>query len=332
VTPSTVPAESPSSPAPTPKRWRCLGYASSASAQGWLHLLGCEGLDALMALPPVKGPDGVCVNPLLFWDYLLERPVLRRCGAHRSKHCPSCATTYRRRVRRVAATGCLDRAAAGGFLGMATFTAPGVPGHRRWVPGGRATELCDCHGAAVGGLGFWNSEAGRRWNHLRTLLRRDFPGAEFFRAVEVQERGALHLHVVFWSPTRVNVHVLQRLALAAGFGCNTRWDAAGADPTRFAGYVSKYVTKATDARGEVPWETVNEYNGELREVKPTFRTWSQSRGFGCTMKAHTDAIAAQRRRYALALAAAGESSAGDSVTAPQPATESRGAAVEGGSA
>ncbi|MEZ0494668.1 hypothetical protein AB2L28_20725, partial [Kineococcus sp. TBRC 1896] len=193
-----------------------------------------------------------------------------------------------------------------------------------WVPGGRAVALCDCHEHASEGMGRWNALAGRRWNHLRTLLRRQFPGCEFFRAAEVQERGALHLHVVFWSPTPVSVHALQALAAVAGFGCNTRWDAAGSDATRFAGYVSKYVTKATDDRGEVPWDVLDPATGELVESRATFRTWSQSRGFGCTMRAHTDAISAQRRRFALALVAAG-----DSVNATHPVAESRGAAREG---
>lgn len=153
---------------------------------------------------------------------------------------------------------------------------------------------------------------------------------EFFRAAEVQRRGVLHYHVIMWSPTAVNVVALQRLALEAGFGCNTRWDPAGNDPTRFAGYVSKYVTKATDDRGSCPWTVLDPETGELVDAAPTFRTWSQSKGFGCTMKAHTDAIAAQRRRHAVALvlAAAGASVGGDSVTAPGPSSDSRGAVVE----
>lgn len=324
---STVPADAPSGVAPTPTRWVCLGYKSAYGMRDRLRSWG-SSWDAVKDLPAPSGPDGVCHKPMVFWDALNRMPVLRRCNAHRSKHCPSCAATYRRRVRRVAATGCLDRAASGGYLGMATFTAPGVAGHRRWVPGGRAVALCDCHESAAGGMGLWNARAGRRWNHLRTLLRRQFPGAEFFRAVEPQERGALHLHVVFWSPAPVDVLVLQDLALTAGFGCNTQWDPARKDPTRFAGYVSKYVTKATDDRIKVPWELPNESTGEVITAAATYRTWSQSKGFGCTMKAHTDAIAAQRRRYALALVASGESSVGDSVNAPQAAPESREAAGE----
>lgn len=292
--------------APTPpSRWVFLGYLASAGARRRLTDLGGSSWD-IRGLPVPTGPDGRCSSPLLVWDREELVPVLRRCGAHRSKQCQACASTYRRRVRRVAATGCLDRAAAGGYLGMATFTAPGDPGHRRWVIGGRAHDLCDCHESASDGMGVWNSLAGRRWDRLRLKLRREYSGAEFFRAVETQQRGSLHLHVVFWSPVPVKPVVLQQLAQESGFGCNTRWDPAGSDPTRFAGYVSKYVTKSTDDRGETPWETLDETTGELVATRPTFRTWSQSRGFGCTMKAHLDAIALQRRRYAERLRLAGE--------------------------
>ena len=134
-------------------------------------------------------------------------------------------------------------------------------------------------------MGLWNASAGRRWNVLRGALARLYPGAEFFRAVEPQERGALHLHVIWWSPVPLVLRDVQGLAIGAGFGCVIDYEQAAAGDTRQAGYVSKYVTKATDQRGEVPWDVVDHETGEVEAVKDArYRVWSCSRGWGMTMK------------------------------------------------
>lgn len=156
-------------------------------------------------------------------------------------------------------------------------------------------------------VGSWNAAAGVYWDRLRRSLVREFPGLQFFRAVELQERGVIHLHVIVWSPgRRVTAPAVQPFALAAGFGCNVKVTHAGEDVTRFARYVTKYVTKATDGRGDCPWERLDEETGELRSVPATYRTWSQSMGFGCRMREHEEAIAAQRRRHAERLRAAAD--------------------------
>jgi hypothetical protein len=157
------------------------------------------------------------------------------------------------------------------------------------------------------GPGVWNASAGRRWDRLRRSLVREFPGLEFFRAVELQVRGVIHLHVIVWSPgRRMTAPAVQPFALAAGFGCNVKVTHSGDDVARFARYVTKYVTKSTDDRAECPWEVLDPSTGELRESSPTYRSWSQSQGFGCRMKDHEDAIRAERRRVALRLRAAAE--------------------------
>jgi hypothetical protein len=161
-----------------------------------------------------------------------------------------------------------------------------VPGWDRKT----ARPVCECHEAAVGGLGLWNASAAARWNRLRTALRRLAPGLEFFRAVEVQARGAVHLHVPLWSPVALSVHEVQRLAIRAGFGCVVDL-AAVADPERAARYVAKYVTKATDGRDDAPWDEVNTATGEVVAVdEARYRTWSSSRGWGMTMKVVRAAI------------------------------------------
>ncbi|RYX77954.1 hypothetical protein EON69_01205 [bacterium] len=112
----------------------------------------------------------------------------------------------------------------------------------------------------------------------------------------------IHLHVIVWSPGRkITAPAVQPLALAAGFGCNVKVTHAGDDVARFARYVTKYVTKSTDDRVDCPWEVLDLETGELREVPATYKTWSQSLGFGCRMKDHVEAIAAERRRRAESL-------------------------------
>jgi uncharacterized protein YbjQ (UPF0145 family) len=128
---------------------------------------------------------------------------------------------------------------------------------------------------------------------------REFPGFQFFRAVELQVRGVIHLHVIVWSPgRRITATAVQPLALAAGFGCNVKVTHSGEDVARFARYVTKYVTKSVDGRGDCPWDVLDPVTGELRASAATYKAWSQSLGFGCRMREHEDAIRSQRRRAA----------------------------------
>ncbi|WP_432486416.1 hypothetical protein, partial [Kineococcus esterisolvens] len=185
-----------------------------------------------------------------------------------------------------------------------------------WTPRGPRNErpVCGCEKSMPDGLAAWNGTAGERWNHLRTALAREYPGFEFFRGVEPQDgkrrlsgkgRMALHFHVLVSSDAPLDPVVVQRFAMAAGFGCNVRVDRIedGPDGMRAAAYATKYVTKCADTRAEIPWEKLDKTTGEIKG-KPTYRAWSQSQGFGCRMKEHRAAVLAQRRRYAARLRAA----------------------------
>lgn len=148
--------------------------------------------------------------------------------------------------------------------------------------------MCDC-GAGLHDVGEWNAGHGARWNHFRTVLTREVEGLRFFRACEVQKRGALHHHALVWSPVALAAGRLQEIALRAGYGCVM--DLAPVEPgsRKFAYYVSKYVVKAVDSRESVPWvrSGLDYETGEI--VGPlgpeTYRTWSSSRDWGLTMKA-----------------------------------------------
>jgi hypothetical protein len=123
---------------------------------------------------------------------------------------------------------------------------------------------------------------------MRTRLRIQQPALEYLRAVETQKRGALHLHVIVWSPEPLDPHALHEMALDLGFGCQMDLAPIESGSKKHAYYVAKYVTKSTSERYAVPWNplVVDEETGEMTHPERTaaYRTWSQSRGFGVTMK------------------------------------------------
>jgi hypothetical protein len=82
--------------------------------------------------------------------------------------------------------------------------------------------------------------------------------------------------------------------MTAGFGCVLDLDPIQPGDLRAAAYVSKYVSKATDTRDEVPWvaDVADESTGEVRPMHTSarYRTWSASRNWGMTMKALREAL------------------------------------------
>ncbi|HVY11390.1 MAG TPA: hypothetical protein VHB18_14715 [Mycobacteriales bacterium] len=171
-----------------------------------------------------------------------------------------------------------------GHLHLVTLTAPGDRAHR--MPSG---DWCPCTPQGGVDLARWNATASKRWNRLRTAMSREYEGLEYFRAAEVQRRGALHFHLVVWSARPLDRHVVRRLAVIAGFGHEADVRTLAAGSRAHARYVSKYVTKACDQRETVPWvgEIVDVGTGEIREARcrATYRTWAASRGWGTTMRA-----------------------------------------------
>lgn len=232
---------------------------------------------------------GPCQSPLSAVCRECDGRALWACGNHRASKCVPCADRYHRRVSRLAAHRTPDSGGSryGYFL---TLTAPGEKDHGRWSPGGarRERETCECHTGVE--LPRWNPAAGETWHRFAVALRRRSAGVQFFRAAEVQKRGALHHHVLLWSDVALDVHDLQALALAAGYGCVIDLQPLQAHHAR---YVAKYVTKSIDQREDVPWmgERVNKSTGELLEVEvaATFRAWSSSKGWGLTMRDIRDA-------------------------------------------
>ena len=226
------------------------------------------------------GPAGLdCEAPLLVVCRDCDKRDAWACKGHRSSVCGPCAARYRRRVRAVAHSG-MRRGS--GYLYLLTLTAQGDKQHRM-----RSGEWCPCTPAGGVDLGEWNASHSRRWNHFRTAMRREYPDLEFMRGVEVQKRGALHDHALVWSPAPLDKVQLRTFAMRAGFGHSL--DLAPCEPgsKRAAYYVSKYVTKATDSRDQVPWvvDQIDYDSGEVvrLETPGKYRTWSSSRAWGITM-------------------------------------------------
>ena len=174
------------------------------------------------------------------------------CQSTRSAQCAPCGLVYRGRVQRVA------RVQSG--LLMVTLTAPGTRLHRVQRVDG-SWMVCPCTRAGGVDLAVWNAGAAMMWSRLlNNGIRRDpslswLQGA-YFRATEVQDRGALHYHVlVKIRPGTVipagGVQLLRDLAISYGFGHST--DVREKDPGHGAYYAAKYVAKASNVRGGVPW-------------------------------------------------------------------------------
>jgi hypothetical protein len=181
-----------------------------------------------------------------------------------------------------------------------TLNAPSTTEHSLFLPGQRGKHgPCNCWKRATD-LGVWNARQSKAWNHLRTVLRDHLPDAAYFRAVEVQTRGALHLHILVVVDEPLDVAQLHEWARTAGFGCVMDLEPLARGSAKAARYVSKYVSKACDLRGDVPWVAVDDDGVALKDdpYKPTYRTHSQSGNWPCSMREVVSVAAAVAGRLA----------------------------------
>lgn len=168
-------------------------------------------------------------------------------------------------------------------------------------------------------IAHWNASIGRRWNDFVTELRRSVPGfkgAQFFRALETQRRGALHIHAVFrisnaallTPEARVRI---MHLAMRHGFGheVDVRKIGEGSlDAATAARYIAKYVSKGSEVSPLMPqdrdcdclpWdadpERVDDYTSDDAPLtspcshpkKPRrflLRLWTTSRNWGLSLR------------------------------------------------
>lgn len=235
-----------------------------------------------------------CEQPYRLRCVLCGVDRLARCGRASERACRPCAGRSRARVGVLAGTGL-----RGGRSGLfVTLTAPSWRPHRIMHKGGRVGPWCRCTGGGASDLAAWNATAGARWNRFVQDVRRETGvDVQYFKGAEVQRRGALHFHVLVKAPGTMplflSVAAVRRLALKHGFGHEV--DVQPIDSRRHVGYVAKYVSKAAADRPEVPWrgrrrvERVDKATGEMVKgwrpsCRPTYRTWTASRGWGASMR------------------------------------------------
>jgi hypothetical protein len=268
------------------------------------------------------GTAGNCEHPLAVVDDATGLNLcVVRCKQRRSSRCAGCGERHRRDVARVGRSGWAGWEDVQAFF--VTFTAPGqavLPWDRRYCKHDGSVHCsgtlgCRCE---VGALSVWNDSLGMNWTHLMTYIRRALPGTDvqFFKAVEPQSRGALHLHVMFrLSGVEVQeddfAAVLRSQAQRWAFGPKTDVQPVemsdGLQVARTAGYCSKYAAKTADADRRF----VNPETGEV--VRLRARAWSKSGEWGDTMRG----IEAGRRLWA---ASAGVQLAPASGALAQPAS------------
>lgn len=302
MTAATVarPLPTPQAPAPCPHGpWRYVGAADA----------------------PRRG--SACERPVALCCMACGFVASVDCQTTRTRQCEPCGLRYRDLVRRLAFR------AEGGVL-MLTLTAPGRVKHSRQLQSGKWVP-CPCTSGSAGfSLGEWNAQAGAIWNRFRDhAVRRDPELAwldhAYFKATETQQRGALHFHVLIGVAVGLVVtdemrEHLRTVAVAYGFGHHS--DVQSMTARSAARYVAKYVAKGVNDRPDVPWHRVKSrevteslpiarravLNGwavhgpwlptfvEYVSKRATFRPWSASRDWPCTMRSLREA---QRHYVAL---------------------------------
>jgi len=243
---------------------------------GYVHRSERTRLDCQQPLRVVCGDCG----HQTFW----------RCDCSSAAKCPDCAERRRRLVARLVDLGTTNRLGSG-FTYFLTLNGPGENDHRRWRQGkgGNDRPECDCHRVwETTTKGDWNAGESGCWNRMRLSLSRLTSGSlTYIGAVETQKRGVLHRHVVLNSAVPITPEEVGALALVAGYGCVHDLQLVQS-ASKAAWYISKYVTKSSGDRENVPWraDVVDQDTGEVRrmETTPTFRTWSAAQSWGFTLK------------------------------------------------
>lgn len=305
VAPQIVP-DAPQSRQPPRRATRAAGPPPGSGAGYWDRFTPVPGKKIVRwvgNVPPGLAPWVDCDQPVQYAVSDAGEPFrveYWRCRTTSTAKCKPCAGRHRRLVRRVAADGMRLPGAEAWFL---TLTAQGDREHCKRKKCSSTTcvhQKCACTPPEGVDLPSWNASLGKRWNHFLVLFERHYGvRPDYFNAKEVQDgkrrsdqkgRGALHLHIPLRCGVRITKQQVRRLAIAAGFGCQTDLQPipiGSGEIAKIATYVSKYVSKAVDLRPDVPWSVpvVDPVTQETSQMpaRATYRTWSQSRSWGPTL-------------------------------------------------
>ena len=181
---------------------------------------------------------------------------------------------------------------------------------------------CPCTPEGGVHIGQWNGVCSARLNrYIGDLRRLTGVQVQYFRAVEVQARGALHFHLILRMERSrgiaVTTKALRELAFKHGFGHEVKLDPV--DSSRAASYVAKYVSKACSERASMPW--VDRKTGEVCAGNGRYRVWTASRRWGLTM---AQVRAAQAAWWAGQLASTGGAPGGAGARPAWPGPASAG--------
>jgi len=317
-----------------------LVCTTTSSSDGSCHLssLASESLSASGAslgdcsseghdwrfVPGAAGDAGDCWSPAKVVCVACRFSFTKKCGSARRTKCEPCSGRHRLNVAAVGRSGWLDHGAhRGAFV---TLTAPGadvIPWDRSRCSHGAEVRCGGGQGcvADADALALWHAGLPQRWSWFMTYLRRALPhvDVQFFKTYELQQRGALHLHVMM----RFAGPVSQRSFKAAVRGCarhsvvrfgrQCKVDfvdlSDGDSVARLAGYCAKYASKTSDQVPSV--RTISHVTGEVRTV--SVRAWSASKSWGDTMRV----LRARRFAWWLAQNAGGRPLAADPALDPK---------------
>ena len=272
-----------------------IGHAGDC-AHDWRYVRsGGEG-------PAPRDVPG-CEGPRRFVCVLCSTDLVLPCDTGNELRCQPCARRYKLRVQVVARTPAL--LCRPGTLAFLTLTPRGSRQHcYRGCQVPCEHRKCPCTPPGGASMAEDNGSIGLRYNRFLRDLRRLLGDVQYFRAVETQQRGGLHLHtllrlesVLLVTPAlRTSV---RRLAMRHGFGHEIDLQVAGDDARSarlLAWYCAKYVSKAVSDRPEVPWRrwrqpvaaVVGPTSGEVfrdavKGSPATYRTWTASQRWGSSM-------------------------------------------------
>lgn len=232
-------------------------------------------------------PQPNCDSPIVLEHEGSGRKINKRCGATSTDRCKPCAKSYRTRVFWVGDSG--RTRYPGDTILMVTLTAPSdvdqhCMRHRKCDARREDCVVCECTPEGGVHLGEWNGRCSARWNRFVEDLRRETGvKLQYFRAAELQKRGALHFHVLIRLPRSRGVVIdeaqVRRLAMHHGFGHSV--DVKAVSNEKAASYLAKYVSKSCADRQDMPW--VDRRTAEVTNGNGRYRCWTSSRRWGWTM-------------------------------------------------
>jgi hypothetical protein len=125
----------------------------------------------------------------------------------------------------------------------------------------------------------WNDAEPKMWQEFVRLMRKRYESFDYAAVVEVQKRGAFHVHFLVIGPTdKIDMEFMQSCAIQAGYG--PRIQLQSAQRRRKAGvygavrYLTKYITKSLagfDYRGRHPVRFSSTWTRLVKLVRQTVK-------------------------------------------------------------